>query len=684
MSDRDTLVFADYDPVVGNNNGINGPAINGFFDRDYMVTNEPNETGYAGGCLVTFGDTSPAPVIFKGVRNTNTDKLVFAFLCRFSDEVSGGQGTQDDEIIIILSAAPDGAGERRLIRINPVGNSGVTGGTQVNQLPDPPGDDSKTIRTNSPPRVATFHKPNGTGGWDAVAPTGIEIAVRSWNPSPADAVQELAWSIEIAVPRTAAAGGGAANWMNIANHFGVYFQLSKILAIGDAAVGTTRYIFPIDAPFYAGFNPANATLPNPVTFFGEGYSAPVPAGVSSQGVHFTGGASGIFCRQSPSIGLPVHQIAASNNQMVARLGNGGTTNAADVQVEFRLAHWGLPPGNIGLWDRPDGLLPVMVPLAGQAVNAGDSNIEFATDLWTLDNVTPNYKGSGVTQRGFFAAHPHQCMWAQASSLTGQVNFTQSSVRRNMDFVGLSDVERDAVVSGEGYEKPQDGSGEHRFFLRTFSRKVVIQEIVDHAKELDDDAKLLLGTALQTATGGQDGGGDMRPNDMMLTHRTAGRRAQTQYKDSIVYIWTTLGYRLTDHMVLVAGKSYPLLDNGCGSFGFVAHHKGVNDNLSWSFAGQGLGAFGPGCYGLKVPHEGSVTIKTRLSAEPGGPLGDEKIDLPRLDPKEWLPPVKDGPRGDDNPHDPGGGSSPPDKKGCVSVILAIAMIPAIWMVAQAVI
>jgi hypothetical protein len=678
MSDRNTLVFADYDPVVGNNNGINGPAIDGFFDRDYMITNEPTETGYAGGSLVTFGDTSPAPVIFKGVRKTGVDKLVFGFLCRFSDVVSGGQGTQDDEIIIILSAAPGGGGERRLIRINPVGNSGVTGGTQVNQLPDPPGDDSKTIRTNSPPRSATIHKPNGTGGWDVVTPAGIEIAVRSWSPSPGDAVPELAWSVEVAVPRTAAAGGGAANWMDIANHFGVYFQLSKILAFGDAAVGTTRYIFPLDAPFYAGFNPANATLP--AGLFGDGYSAPVPAGVTSQGVHFTGGNLGIFCRQSPSVGFSPHQIAASNNQMVALLGNGGTTNAADVQVEFRLAHWGLPAGNIQLWDRPDGLLPVMVPVTGQAVNAGSSNIEFATDPWPLDNVTANYKGSGLTQRGFFAAHPHQCMWAQASSLSGQVNFTQSSVRRNMDFVGLSEVERDAVVSGEGYEKPADGSGEHTFILRTFSRRVVIQQIVDNAKDLDDDAKLLLGTALQTATGDRDGGGDIRPADMMMTHRTTGRRAQTQYKDSVVYLWTTLGYRLTEHTVLVSGKSYPLLDNGCGSFGFAAHHTGVGDNLSWAFSGPGLGQFGPGIYGLKVPHKGSVTIKTRLSAEPNGPKGDASQDLPKLDPKEWLPPVKGG----DHPGDPNPDPRPePDPKSgiCGLIALGIVGVPLVWAASQ---
>lgn len=263
------------------------------------------------------------------------------------------------------------------------------------------------------------------------------------------------------------------------------------------------------------------------------------------------------------------------------------------------------------------------------------------------------------------------MWAQASSLAGQVNFTQSSVRRNMDFVGLSDVERDAVVSGEGYEKPQDGSGEHKFFLKTYCRRVVLQEIVDNAKDLDEDAELLLRMAIQTPTGNQDDGRNVRPTDATFGRMVAGSRGQAQFRDSVVYIWITLGYRLTNQTVIVSGKQYPLLDNGCGAFGFAAHHEGVKDNLSWSFSGPGLGQFGHGCYGLTVPHDGQVTIKTRLSAEPNGPLGDASKDLPKLDPKEWLPPVKGG----DNPGDPDPKPDPKPKPGiCGLIALGIVGVP----------
>jgi len=82
MSDQDTLVFANRDTLFSE------PVIDGFFDRDFMITNEAVETGYVGGALMTLGASGVPPVIFQGIRlakaSANEDRLILAFLCRFT------------------------------------------------------------------------------------------------------------------------------------------------------------------------------------------------------------------------------------------------------------------------------------------------------------------------------------------------------------------------------------------------------------------------------------------------------------------------------------------------------------------------------------------------------------------------------------------------------------------------
>jgi hypothetical protein len=670
MSDQDTLVFANRDTLFSE------PVIDGFFDRDFMITNEAVETGYVGGALMTLGASGVPPVIFQGIRlakaSANEDRLILAFLCRFTQPLSSGANTiDDDEIVIALKSSftSNNANDVRLIVINPMGSGGAQGGAGVNGSTGAAND----IRNNRSPRVQAIYKSGGPDLWVPATPTNVEVKVRSWNPSPGSGAPELAWSVEVSVPRTAAGGGGG-EWFDIQNDFGFYFALTRIVGVGGGAA--SQYIFPLNSPSFPGFYDTNPLSDFP---FGHGIIPGIttpPLTTTPKGIYFMNGWQGIGCRPAvPGTGAPSHVINASGNEVVALLGNDGTTPANQIQVDFAMAHWGLPPADPNLWTRPDGLLPVKIPAGGQTVGAAATNVEFASDPWTLDDVTPNYKGSGLTQRDFFAAHPHQCMWAQASALTSGVNFRQSSVRRNMDFVGLSDVEREAEVSGEGYDEPANGTTEHDFILQTFCRRMIVQEAIDNIEMVEDETKQLLAAAVQTDRQDVDQPAAIR--NTVMTHMTTGRAAGRQYRDVVVYLWITMGYRLTKHYVTVAGKQYPLLDNGSGSFGFVATHKGVKDNLSWSFAGPGFGRFGPGSYGLKVPHKGSVTIRTRLSAEPNGSVGDERTDLPKLNPKDWIPPVKDGPGRDDPIPGDGTGQDKPTKS-CLPVMLALAMIPGLGL------
>ena len=55
----------------------------------------------------------------------------------------------------------------------------------------------------------------------------------------------------------------------------------------------------------------------------------------------------------------------------------------------------------------------------------------------------------------YATRKHQCMFVQLTADSG-VNFVSSSERRNMDFIPLSEEERPADISGEGYPAPGAG------------------------------------------------------------------------------------------------------------------------------------------------------------------------------------------------------------------------------------
>jgi hypothetical protein len=672
-SDRDTIVFADRDTLFPN------VTVDGFFDRDFMITNEAVETGYVGGALMTLGSSGIAPVVFQGVRADN-DRLVMAFLCRFSD----GTLTQaeDDELFIGIksSFASSNVNDVRLIRVNPRGGGGAIGGAGVNGATGVAND----IRANRDGRVEEIFKPDGAGSWTNIAPTNVDIKVRTWRPEPVLSPNNVGWSVEVSIPRLkSGANGGGSDWIDIQNHFGFCFAVYYIVPIGGGAA--SQYLFPLNAtgPF-VGFSTLLALSEIP---FGHGLIPGVatpPLTETAKGVYFMGDWQGIgrrtFNPASPDAaatpGALGHEISASNNQIVALLGNDGTNNAGQVQVDFAFAHWGLPSGDPNLWTRPEGLLPIKIPAGGRNVAAAATNVVFASDSWTLDNnpANHNYKGSGLTQQGFFAAHTHQCMWAQATALAGGVNFRQSSVRRNMDFVGLSEVERDAVVSGEGYEKPANGTAEHDFILQTFCRHIPVQSVVENIKNVEDGTKLLLVGALEQK--GRDG--DDQPGVNADTHmRAMVRGTHTQYKDDLVLVWVTLGYRTTKHTVISGGKRYPLLDNGSGSFGFVAYHGGVEDNFSWQLSGSGLGSFGPGLYGLKVPHKGEATIRARISCEPRGPFGDDSKELPKLDPDKWVPRIdRDLPPGDNpKPDQPGGTGD--HKGGCASVIVALIALPALW-------
>ncbi|MDJ0642090.1 MAG: hypothetical protein QNJ15_04670 [Erythrobacter sp.] len=659
----DTLTFP-------NNDGVGGvPTIDGFFDLDYMITGETPDTGYIEGSQMTFGDGGIAPVVFRGIRNSGNGRIVMAFMCRMT-----GTFSTANRVIIALkpSFGVNNIADYRMIEIAPV-DDGIGSDTGVGS--GPPHNIKTNIDPTNPPATVNLEVFFRRGQANAGFPSGIEwveyntqtntdIRVRSWTPDHTG-TPESAWSIEIEVPTDAADGGP--DWITLTNDFGFYFSVIEIVPVSPAMA--TEYVFPLGAPEFLSlltFDPQ----------FGHGLLPPIAAG-AAQGISFVGDWQGVGRRPENSGSLTLSgEIEAEvngsgddqNNELVALLENSGSVDATGVTAEFRLKNYGLPPADFNLWDRPNGLQPN--PTAGATINTGATNVALVSD-WPIEPVNEVPAG--------YQARTHQCMWVQLDS-SGTASFAQSSMRRNMNIETLSSIDQSAEVSGEGYEEPMNGTGEHDFVLQTFGRKLIIPELIENQEQADEETLRLASNAIigsqQTKP---DGDNVTNPDvvdrvanrDFVATHlTTAARRPVNEYQDTIVHIWVTRGYRLTDKVVTIGSVDYPLLDNGCGSFGVVATHDGIKDPFSWQFGGDGLAQFKPGLYALKVPHKGVTQLRFRLTAERDNRPGD-RSDIPRI---ERMEPGKPWTMGKGGPK-PVAGDDGKDKGGCLGLLFAMAAIPA---------
>jgi len=613
MSDTDTLCFADADGVTGN------PTIDGFFFTDAGIITHEVEPGYVGGSRMTFGGAGFPPVVFQGVRDTGTGSLVFAFLCRLDR-------TFDPRDVIVLALRPNaGAGDqaRRRIDIFPsfldVGADEPGPAGLADDVPPgvPPGDNYH-IRTNHTPQAVNFYRAEGSAGdWTPYSPgnpAAYKVKVRTWRPIvPMGSPDEAAWSIEIQAPVSTATGG--ADWINLSPAgFGLYFSVVRIGQ--DAAAGpdvvddyyATQFRFPVAAGnALTGY--LDTTLQIDPAWYGTGLIPALQAPPGSnlgQGVRFVNGALGVGCRK-PSTGAALsHEISGiENNQLVAILQNTGTTAANNVTAEVRMANWGLGPVGFTSWARPGGLAPN--PSAAITVPSSGGSVETVSN-WPSGSIPPEY-----------GTKKHQCIWVQLSS-SSAVNFAQSSVRRNMDFINLSEVERPVEVSGVGYPEPKDGGKTHDFLLFTHVRKVRVRDLVGKGVVLGDEMEAIATGALRQPRDGLLQGDKLE----MASSSTSGGQ---QWKDTVLYLWITEGYRRTGQTLTIGKITAEVLDEGPGAFGYVARHEGVDDAFSWSFQGPGLTRRRPGVLGLEVPHGGAATVKVKLRADREGPRGDVS-DLPK--------------------------------------------------------
>jgi hypothetical protein len=636
MAEIDTLCFGDADGVTG------PPEINGLVDYDFLPFNtlDPNEPGYTNGCRLTYAGGSLASVIFQGVRRTGPDQIVLGFMARFATAFD-----ERDTVLIGLRTAFASSSPTRVILVKPNPSAaGVEAGV---------GDGAAHIKRNVEPvglQSDIWELDLGTNIWSQSAmPPGMEIKLRSWEPERTPGAPfEACWSVEIGVPRVSAGG-----WIDLPDSFGLYFDV--IRTVGNSATHST---FPTEAGPPPGDEPGVPGFMIPK--FGRGLIPAVqspPGSNTGLGVRFKNGWMGVGRRDLGSgtttltglINGKLGPPALTDNEIVALLENTSPNPCNDVRAEFRFRNFGLGSQNFEAWAQPPGLYPNPAPhrvsepiespvdLAGTPIPTSPTSA-LIKSTWLRANVPIEYN-----------AHPHQCIQVQLESAGGAA-FTQASVRRNMDFTHFSEVEHEIEVGGDGYPEPADGSGEHDFFIQTFCRKINLLELMT-AKEIADEARAVVENTLAQAN---DKGGPF-VGGIQLNQDAVGIPPEEIWKNKVVFFWVAQGHRRTGTFIRLQGKEYENLDSSPGEFGVSAYHVGAQDAFHYALSGAGLVQYGPGVYGIKVPHKGKRTIKIRVGAGPDVKPGD-RSDLP----KETLPPPK--------PLDGGGNDGLP--KGCLAALIGL--------------
>jgi hypothetical protein len=266
-----------------------------------------------------------------------------------------------------------------------------------------------------------------------------------------------------------------------------------------------------------------------------------------------------------------------------------------VKATVRIANWGI----IGDMTAPYDLLPNKPPSPGNTNPTQPINLPSMaprTELtinWQIDaNDRILFKPIGPRD-------PHQCIWVQLDS-NQPVDFADSSVHNNFEFINLSSHEEDAEISGKGFPAPPSGT-DHDFVLNVYKVQLI---------------------SLRDLTGGGGPGGNLRSaaasggsaNITELERQIYERQAAS---NGVVtsWVWVTDGYRRTGGGLTINGKKFENYQP-VGSFGYAPSHEGRAKDLTYSLTGPGLQPLGNNRYGLKVPDGGVARIHTKLETVDG--------------------------------------------------------------------
>ncbi len=313
------------------------------------------------------------------------------------------------------------------------------------------------------------------------------------------------------------------------------------------------------------------------------------------------------------------------NNFVARVVNDGPTDADGVQATFRIAKWGIGPSVFTTWPKvptsnatspndqnPTASMIITAPIIPALIGPTQQFV-MQWGASAADRVSPGLASSGSGN--------DRCLWVQldsgsvsgtlAGTSTG-VNFTESSVRRNMNFIYVSVQDKEAEISGRWEPKPE--GDRHQFVL------VVSQRVLDVAvlARLGGQASPSSKAASQLSKDGEP----------YSQERVAERRLSGLEQELLRWvgeikgqrprsIWVVINhaFRRTSYTLTVDKVRHRIYEPA-GSFGYYAQHIGpVREREYKIYTARG----GPkltmlskdGIYSVHVPYQGAVTIRTRL-------------------------------------------------------------------------
>jgi opacity protein-like surface antigen len=625
-----------FPPHTGVPYSYSAPTIDGFVEPDVGLSAHETfteETGWVHSMRVRYCDDTGMPqMLFQGLKHESDDFIYLSFMVR-------GDVSFDNEDMIILVFRPDYtnvdpavAEFRRRIDIYPV-HLNVGAGTAPPEVVD----GAIRIRKDRDPRDVNYFKwdTTGPGAWDdfTATPEGVllqshvEIKVRSWELG----VGDYNWSVEIKLPTTAIAG---TDWIDLTspNHFGLYYNVIRMSAAPDDIIleggWSSQFTWPradytdlskliLHDGGAPGIGITNHVIPP--DWLGEAVLSTAPG--DCLGVKFSdldyynysrgySHAIGVVNPSDPTGPLSGAIDGFNMNTFEARVVNDGAADAEDVKATFRIFNYGLGPGEPEEWE--------LVPVTGgtmtnptdiQDINAG-LGYEFQME-WQLD----------ASERAMWLANPahgDQCLLVLLDS-DKNVNFVESSVRRNMGFVNLfSAYEREAVISGKGYPDPPAGKNHYDFLL------IRNQRFLFSDKKYDGWAPCICnGDSKSKHAGGHETG---RGIGGWLSQSIFSRWADAKEKVS-TWVWNVNGYRNTGAVLTVGEKKFRVCQP-VGSFGFAANKAGDVSKWESSLTGGGIrkDPDSDNIYALEVPEDGSVTINTKLDATGTGEPGKSCVAI----------------------------------------------------------
>jgi hypothetical protein len=536
----------------------------------------------------------------------------------------------DDAIVLVFHPTPysnpapsqHDASARR-IDIRPL-YLNVGAGTAAST--DPKDDAVNKVRTNREPFEMTIYRWNtgATPGWQAITSNLTSSAfvarVRSWDNGVGGAgiPPDRNWFVEVQVPTTTAAGG--TSWINLGDRFGFYANVIRVCGstsdcsnsadpANDSLVTSERYTSQFVWPRATYAAPYDGLIVDGATPLVQLTDAPIPpswlgpairgSAAGCRGVRFVGGSSGIGIQDpaNPSgpLGTDIDGATTAVNTFTARVQNDGPNPATNVSALFRIAKWGINSPTLGEWLQ----IPTVAPAtsAPQTIPAGGGSVDL-TVPWSLTT---------AEQPDYAPPHQHQCVVAVLSS-TSNARFSESSVRRNMDFFNLSTLTKEAEISGKGQPAGPVHGSNYEF------RLVPSQRVLNTDNAYDGWQG--------AATGGSDRIATHQPSDsyppIPQLSSDIFQRWQGMKKPAYSVLSVVNGYRRTPAILSMGGRKYRLYDP-TGAFAYVGEHSGAGTEFSAGFSGSGITKFPGGSMIVTVPVDSSTAITTTLSATDRGTI-----------------------------------------------------------------